>query len=139
MFVAVLIPACATAPPRVVVDSPDSKDVFAIAPLNIRFAEVHFDRVPIWAAVDRMAEAVHQVYGRNYAFSPAFISVKDPLMRGPRPNPRESFHGTDVSTRDVFSSICQQVGWSYEWTKLHYLQFQDGPGLGHSAESAEKQ
>jgi hypothetical protein len=101
-----------------------------IEPLDVRFAEVHLERVPIQDAIDHIATEVRQVYGSRYFFSPAFQRATDPMMKAPLPNPPVTFHGADVSAREVFSSICQQVGWSYEWNVKHNIMFQDGPGLG---------
>jgi hypothetical protein len=132
LALAVSVPSCASAAPRIIVEPP-ARDPRMISALDVRFADVHLHHVPIQDAISQLAEAVHRVYGWEYAFSPAYHSARDPLMREPMLNPRVSVDGSDVTAREVLSAICHQVGWSFEWTIKHDLMFQDGPGLPNGA------
>jgi hypothetical protein len=121
--------SCASTAPRVVVTPPAQKDVLMTAPLDVRFAEVHFDRMPIRDAVAHMAAEVCRKYETNY-FSPGYRPVDPFRKRAPR-EPRVSFHGKNVTARDVFLEICRQPGWSFEWN-VKGLVFSNGPGLSNN-------
>ena len=98
-----------------------------IHPLDVRFASVDIDRLPIQDAIDAMAAEVRHVYADHYNFSAAFESASGDLAD--LGDPRVTYHAKNVSARTVFSSMCQQVGWSYTFDVKHYIRFRNGPGL----------
>jgi hypothetical protein len=114
---------CTIMPPRIVVSAnPAPKD-----PLDVRFAQIQFEHIDIQDAILLMATKVTKVYGSRYAFSPAFESATDPMMRQPLRKAPVSFRGRDVSAGAVFDELCRQAGWSYRWTVKHDIMFRDGP------------
>ena len=73
----VCLVACASACPQVIART-KVPDVLSVAPLDVHFAEVHFDRLPTRDAIDLLAAKVRRIYGPKYFFSPAFQSATDP-------------------------------------------------------------
>ncbi len=127
--------ACAHPIARVVVQSVAKGEVASVSPLDVRFSEVNIQRIPIQDALDRIAAEVRAIYGNDYFFSVAYQSESDPMMSAPLPNPPVTFRGKDVSAGNLFSGLCEQVGWSFKWNAKHNLVFQDGRGLArHLAE-----
>ncbi len=78
-------------------------DVTQIHPLDVRFAEVDIDRMPLFAAMDVLAAEVHKVYGEQFAFTYSYTS--GPFLG--TPEGRVTFHGKDATTRDLLNEICR--------------------------------
>ncbi len=98
-----------------------------IYPLDVRFAAVDIDRTPIRDACYAMEAEVRRVYDHDYNFNLVFGSTSGDLAD--LGNPRVTYHGKNVSARDVVSSFCQQIGWSYTFDVKHAIRFQNGPGF----------
>jgi hypothetical protein len=125
-----LLLGCEAMPPRVVVAPPRTRHVLQVHPLDVRFERVDIERMPMLAAVDALAAEVHKTYGENFAFSWSYTAGAYPA----KPEGRVSFHGKDVSTRNVLDEFCRQTGWSYHWNPKHFIDFRSGPVPGYEPE-----
>ena len=93
---------------------------------DIRFTRVDIDSVPMLTAVESLCAQMEKVYGQRY--------LTWAYTAGPYPGPPErpvTFHGDNVSVRQVLDEFCRQTGWKYHWVNIGMVEFLSGPVPGY--------
>jgi hypothetical protein len=83
---------------------------------------VYIDNVPMLTAVEMLCAQIQKVYGQRH-FTWAYTA-------GPYPGTPEravTFHGDNVSLRQVLDEFCRQTGWQYHWINIGMVEFMSGP------------
>ena len=87
---------------------------------DIRFTRVYIDNVPMLTAVEMLCAQIQKVYGQRH-FTWAYTA-------GPYPGTPEravTFHGDNVSLRQVLDEFCRQTRWQYHW--INIVEFMSEP------------
>lgn len=122
-LISALLIGCAATPPRVVVQQP-SANLRQIHPFDVRFAQVDIDQMPIFDAVEALAAEVRRASSDESAF-PCSFNPNNPFPGiGKR---RVTFHGKNVSARNVLDEFCRQTNMTYHLNSKRFIEFQNGP------------
>jgi hypothetical protein len=96
---------------------------------DIRFTRVDIDSVAMLTAVESLCVQIEKVYRQRY--------LTWAYTAGPYPGTPErpvTFHGDNVSVRQVLDEFCRQTGWKYHWVNIGMVEFQSGPVPGYQPE-----
>ncbi len=128
LVIAVLLTAgCATKPPRIILQSPSHTRLGA---LDVRFARVDIERMPILAATEAANAELRKVCGQHFALDYGYTA-------GPFPGTPEgpvTVHATNISFRQLLDEFCRQTGWRYRVNGPGWIEFQNGPVPGYKPE-----
>jgi hypothetical protein len=99
---------------------------------DLRFARVDIDRVLILTAVESLCAEIDKIYGVEGGryFTWAATAALFPGV----PERPVTFHGSDVSVRQLLEEFCRQTGWTYRWINIGMVEFQNGPVPGYQPE-----
>jgi len=90
---------------------------------------VDIDSVPILTAVEMLCAQIEKVYGQRH--------LTWAYTAGPYPATPErpvTFHGDNVSLRQVLDEFCRQTGWKYHCVNIGMVEFVSGPVPGYQPE-----
>ncbi len=127
---ALCLAECASPPPRLVVAPPLIRDMRQVHPLEVRFARVDIERMRMLAAVEALIAAVHKTYGEDFALSYSYTAGGYPA----KPGGQVTFHGKNVSVREILDDFCRQTGWRYQWNPKHFIDIRSDPVPGYEPE-----